>query len=1775
MKKVLIMALAGVVLGCGSGGSSGDEDTGGVVDAVEDTGFEQVGEDAGSEVLQPVDAEVAEGEVDVEADNGPDLAPNTNPEAWFVQPEDGALFNLGDEIILEAEVLDDYDEPEELAVVLESSLDGVLMEGKANDTGRVVVTVDGLTAGQHEITLTVTDSGGLQGGAVVSVIINTPPIAPEIHLEPENPTTLDDIILHIDQQATDPDGGDVEQTIEWFKNGVKQEAYIGETLSHTFTAKGQLWGVVVKSFDGHAWGAVAQDKVTVVNSPPAIQSVSVGQQGATVQSELTCVADGWSDADGDGESYEYVWAVNGEPVEGAVGPVLPAGLAVKGAKATCTVTPFDGEAAGEPVTSAALVIDNSAPSGAMAALSPKEGDVTTIFECSAEGAVDPDGDLVGYGIEWIANDQVLPDASSSTFDGALQAKGDTLFCRVVPNDGEKSGLPADSNVVTLANAPPVLTEVDLLPMPATVESELTCLPVDGMDPDPEDEVSYGFAWFINGEIAQGLTTSTLAPGLLVKGDQVQCRAAPFDGAATGPEVLSEILTIANSLPTLDSVVLSPLEGTENTEFTCTPQGWKDGDDDLYEVRFEWYVNDLLVPEAQTGAVDGEWFDSGDLVFCVAIPQNGDEEGVALESETATVVNSPPVLGSVSIVPPAAPVTVVLECIATGLADADPADIPWMEYNWYVDGVIVESETAPAFDAALAGKNTEVTCGVTPLDSAGPGGQVMSAPATVVNTLPLIQSLKLEPGQGSVYDTYECIPGGWLDADGDPPEYEFVWTIDGQEIPGATAGEFWSEALEPGNWIGCTATPVDDDGAGATMGAPPAVVVNNPPSLTGVELSPIPATAVSTLTCTPSGWSDAEGDPEQYEIVWTRNGIKLEVAQSTLGPAHFQHGDTIVCQVTPKDPWDTGAAVASPALVIDNTPPTLESVSLVPGAGTELTVFQCLAQGYEDVDLDEAQNIFEWLVNGEPVPDAEEPTLNGAFFSKGDEIACRVTASDGQMSGNTLTSGVSPVANTPPTVGESWLAPSFGTHATEFFCQHSEPMDPDDDGVVPEFQWYVNGEVVPEATQASFKSNQLTPGDKVNCTVTPFDGAEKGKSVSSDAVTLGNELPGISTATLSPVDADTATALLCTAGGVADPDGDEVQLEYVWRVNGEVLPDQSEATLEPDQFIKHQEVMCEIHTFDGFESGGLAVSDKVTIVNTPPTAPQVVLSPGDPTTDDDLVCFVQNHSEDLDGDDVDYVFAWFRNDELQEGLSENVLSSALTDHCDVWRCRVTPTDNDGPGEAAEQFDFIAGAAEWCDGKDNDCNDEVDDGLGTSTCGLGPCEHTIDNCQGGLAQQCDPLEGSTDEVCDGADNNCNGETDEALGTTTCGLGPCEHTTDNCVDGTPLECDPLEGAVDEICDGADNDCDGVPDNDMGSTTCGLGECHHTVENCVDSQPQICDPFEGKIAEVCDGLDNDCDGEFDNGFFKESLPCPYFDAVTWRTPITIAGSSAGPLTAFQVKVSLDWVNSMRTDFNDVRFGDSEKQQLTFWKESFTSSDSAVFWVKIPQIPGGPAGATIYAYWGDPNGADKSDIHNTFLFGDDFEDPTWTAANWSHLKGTWTVSGGILYGSGDDAVTRTSAVIGENNRVVEARMKTPSGGVEPWDMGWLHAKYKDESNDLYGLIYQGGAGYMSGDVGIAVEVGGGFTSHDTMNGPHPFFSAGLWHDFTVVVHGSNAKLFIDGDKYIDANDGGFAALTGSFAGLAAHDSTSEFDNFRVRKSASPEPGVTVGSPEGVCSSCL
>ncbi|MEW5760135.1 MAG: PQQ-binding-like beta-propeller repeat protein [Candidatus Thermoplasmatota archaeon] len=87
---------------------------------------------------------------------------------------------------------------------------------------------------------------------------------------------------------------------------------------------------------------------------------------------------------------------------------------------------------------------------------------------------------------------------------------------------------------------------------------------------------------------------------------------------------------------------------------------------------------------------------------------------------------------------------------------------------------------------------------------------------------------------------------------------------------------------------------------------------------------------------------------------------------------------------------------------------------------------------------------------------------------------------------------------------------------------------------------------------------------------------------------------------------------------------------------------------------------------------------VVTVNSPPTKPKLSIIPKDPKTTDDLIAIAEG-SIDIDGQNVDYIYEWFKND-VKQGITGNIVNATFTKKDEKWKCVVKPTDGKLTGEA---------------------------------------------------------------------------------------------------------------------------------------------------------------------------------------------------------------------------------------------------------------------------------------------------------------------------------------------------------------------------------------------------------------------------------------------------------------------------------------------------------------
>ncbi len=352
-------------------------------------------------------------------------------------------------------------------------------------------------------------------------------------------------------------------------------------------------------------------------------------------------------------------------------------------------------------------------------------------------------------------------------------------------------------------------------------------------------------------------------------------------------------------------------------------------------------------------------------------------------------------------------------------------------------------------------------------------------------------------------------------------------------------------------------------------------------------------------------------------------------------------------------------------------------------------------------------------------------------------------------------------------------------------------------------------------------------------------------------------------------------------------------------------------------------------------------------------------------------------------------------DIHPGADESDCTDPVDYNCDG---SVGYEDSDGDGfPACEDCDdadpsALPGGIEVCDGADNDCDGEVDVGAIDATVWYDDVDGDGHGDPDTAIEACDPPEGAIDqagdcddaldtifpgagELCDGADNDCDGHIDEEASDPTTwyadadgdGYGGSGFVIESCTQpsgfvDSATDCDDLDADAfpgnAEVCDGADNDCNGSVDDgapDVGTwyrdaDGDGYGDTNDSVTACeapagyVELDGDCNDGAAGVrplAPEYCNGVDDDCSGTIDDNPINPGTWWPDADADGFgdaATPIRACSQPIGTLSNdwdcddgdFDVKPGVpEYCDGADNDCNGTVDDDTALDAPTWWVDT------------------------------------------------------------------------------------------------------------------------------------------------------------------------------------------------------------------------------------------------------
>lgn len=938
--------------------------------------------------------------------------------------------------------------------------------------------------------------------------------------------------------------------------------------------------------------------------------------------------------------------------------MLPALVAFAGCEATAPPAMLGGMPTNDPP---------NAPTVAIAPATPTTGDDLTVSFLTE--SKDPDGDTVSYAYRWLNDNVVQEELTEATVPAAATAKGESWSVLVTPHDGENEGPNAKADAVAIGNTPPSVT-VTLSPSIPKATDDLL-VTATSTDAD-EDTVSLTYAWTKNNNTTT-LVGHTIPASETARHEQWVVTVTPNDGDGDGAAVTAEV-TVGNTAPVLDNVTIGPEPAMVADAITAMPGTSSDADGDGVMLGYRWTVNGATVQGQTSATLPAGMASKGQQVQVVVTPNDGTDDGAAAMSNTLTIGNTAPSIASVSINPAAGTEATTFSCDPQGFSDID-SDAEGYTYHWFVDGSSIAA-TSRTLTGASFDKHNVIHCEATPFDGSASGVALPSSTVTIENTTPSIMSVTITPSTPGEMDTITVMIAGWSDADGDMEGYLYEWRA-GMTVVGSGT-TLAGSAFNRGNNISVTVTPFDGEAQGAPMTSNTVTVRNTPPSITDVTLSPATAYTNSNISATPDGWTDPDpGDTPAYDYQWYVNGSLVPTATGpVLESSNFTRGNTVYVRVTPSDGMDSGVAATSPTTIIENSMPTFTSLVLNPTGGTVEDTFTCTPSGWTDIDGDSEAYDYVWYVNTATV--SSGPSITNGLFMRGDALRCAATPNDGTTTGAARSSPTITIQNALPAIGSVTILLTEPTEADALQATITGWTDADGDPPGYRYSWRVNG--VEVATSAVLSGTSFDKGDSIFLRLTPDDGIGSGVPVDSNTALAVNTAPSMTGVRIEPALAYTNSNLTAQAEGWIDPDpADSPGYDYQWYVNGSPVSGASAPLLTSANFARDNQVHVTAVPTDGTTRGALVASTTIDILNSPPTAPVVTVTPDAPGETDDLSCAVSTDSVDADGDDVAYTYSWSDGTVTQTG---QILTANNTSDGDTWRCTVTPNDGTENGPSGE-------------------------------------------------------------------------------------------------------------------------------------------------------------------------------------------------------------------------------------------------------------------------------------------------------------------------------------------------------------------------------------------------------------------------------------------------------------------------------------------------------------
>jgi hypothetical protein len=443
-----------------------------------------------------------------------------------------------------------------------------------------------------------------------------------------------------------------------------------------------------------------------------------------------------------------------------------------------------------------------------------------------------------------------------------------------------------------------------------------------------------------------------------------------------PAISSVKITADSARPiTVSTLILQP-DGT-------------DEDGDALNYRYHWLKQNVLIQNANGDTLDGSFFQRGDVISALVVPDDSTTEGVPVKPiEPIIIQNARPQFEAVELLATPAPPREesILEAIPSGWLDHD-GDREQYEYTWFVNGNPLEATISSAHEVTERIADTQRIQINSPFNIpvAFPvlegtlGGKVkfISPSGTEIEEQLLFEEPSIpvdfaEIGEYTIEETFEFIISSsnpflrferripiktfrWTYANPAPAERSYNYTVRLRDLILDISGQIDAhlELPNPGREFSV-----------------------------GLEVENLPAGKIEVALT--------------YQADFTKRST---IGDATLTGADFNAGDEVHVVVLAHDGFDQGNHIKSQGSRIQNTPPSIGEVQIraEPSPAKKDSLLTATVSGWYDSDNDPEQIRYQWYNQNGFIGGETGATLARKFLP-GDKVYVEATPSDGKEQG---------------------------------------------------------------------------------------------------------------------------------------------------------------------------------------------------------------------------------------------------------------------------------------------------------------------------------------------------------------------------------------------------------------------------------------------------------------------------------------------------------------------------------------------------------------------------------------------------------------------------------------------------------------------------------------------------------------------------------------------------------------------------------------------------------